>query len=252
MLSVAADDQCGNDRVVVAHFNRYDLRLDRAPRPDRASKDVVNLLFGFLDAEGEITRRAVKPLAREQPDYGVIRWSIEVTRQNNGELRIGKMVIDELSLGSTAHAVERLEMSASKHDGIAVRQDKGALEQASLLHAGDGMRQLDVVHFDKLMPGEQTDAVMAPTELDGGPIQPFHAAIESQLGDKVAIVLMRTIGAMGILIHFLQSHEIGLVLLDEMPDLLQAGITTGVEIEGHDLDGIVMTLGKGHTGQQAC
>ena len=94
------------------------------------------------------------------------------------------------------------------------------MEQTPLLLAGIGTRQLDVVHIDKLMPREQADAVMASTEPDGGSEQPLHTAIIGQLGDEIATVLMRTIGAMGILIHFLQSDKIGLALLDEQPDLL--------------------------------
>ena len=123
-------------------------------------------------------------------------------------------------MGRSTHTVKGLKMGAGKRDGIAVSKDKGSLEQATLLHAVDRMRQLDVVHVDKLMPCEQADAVMAATELDGGPEQSFHTTIIGQLGDEIAVVLMRTIGAPGVLIHFLQSDEIRLVLLDEIPDLL--------------------------------
>ena len=63
---------------------------------------------------------------------------------------------------------------------------------------------------------------------------------------------MWTIGAVSILIHLLQSDEIGLILLDEFTNLLQAGIMAGVEIKGHDLNGVVMALSKGHAGQQPC
>ena len=130
------------------------------------------------------------------------------------------MVKYEWSLGGPTDAVKGLKMSACKHDGIAISKDKGPLEQTALLHAGDRMRQLEVVHIDKLVTREQTDAVMASTKLDGGPEQSLHAAIIGQLGDEITIVLMRTIGAVGVLIHLLQSDEIGLVLLDELPDLL--------------------------------
>ena len=162
------------------------------------------------------------------------------------------MLKQELSLGSTADAVEGFKMGACKHDGIAVRKDKGSLEQAPLLHAGVGIRQLDVVHIDELMPCEQADAVMAAAELNGGPIQSLHTAKIGQLVDEIAIVLMRTIGTVGILIHLLQSDEIGLILLDEFTNLLQAGIMAGMEIKGHDLNGVIVPLGKGRTGQQPC
>ena len=162
------------------------------------------------------------------------------------------MVKYEWGLGCAADAVEGLEMRAGKHDGVAVRKDKGPLQQAALLHAGNRMRQLDVVHIDELMPREQSDAVMASTEYDGGPEQPFHAALVGQLGDEIAVVLMRTIGAMGVLIHLLQSDEIGLVLPNELPYLLQTGIMAGMEIKRHDRNGIGVALSKGHTGQQPC
>ena len=105
-------------------------------------------------------------------------------------------------------------MGACKHDGIAIGKDKGSLEQASLLHALDGMRQLDVMHIDELMLREQPDAILASTELDGGPEQALHAAIEGYFGDEIAVILVRTIGAVGILVNFLQSDKIGLILLD--------------------------------------
>ena len=130
------------------------------------------------------------------------------------------MVKNKLSLCSTADAVEGFKVGARKHDGVAVRKDKSALKQAALLHALYWMRQLDVVHIDKLMPCEKTDAVMTATELDGGSKQSLHVAKVSQLVDEIAIVLMWTIGAVGILIHLLQSDEIGLVLLDEFTNLL--------------------------------
>ena len=157
------------------------------------------------------------------------------------------MVKDERSLCRTADAVKGLKMSARKHDGIATGKDKSPMEQTSLLLAGIGTRQLDVVHIDKLMPREQSDAVKAPTELDSGPQKSLHAAIVGQLGNEIAVVLMRTIGTVGILIHFLQRDEIGLVLFDEFTYLLQAGIMAGMEVKGHDPDGVVVTLGKGHT-----
>ena len=87
------------------------------------------------------------------------------------------MVKKELGLCYTAYTVKGLKMSARHHDGIAIRQDKGPLKQASLLHTGVGVRQFDVVHINKLMPCEQTYAVESPTELDGRSKQSFHAAI---------------------------------------------------------------------------
>ena len=114
------------------------------------------------------------------------------------------------------------------------------------------MRQLDVVDIDKLMPREQADAVKASTELDGGPEQPLHAAIVGQLGDEIAVILMWAIGTPGIVIHLLQRDKVGTVLLDELPYLLQAGIMAGMEVKGHDPDGVVVTLGRGGKGQQPC
>ena len=159
------------------------------------------------------------------------------------------MVKYELNLGCPADAVEGFKMSACKHDGVAIIKNKTPLEQATLLHTLDGVGQLDVVHIHKLMPCEQTDAVMPSAELDGGPEQSLHTTVVGQLGDEIATILMRTIGAVGILIHFLQSDEIGLVLLDEFTNLLQTGIMAGMKIKGHDPNGVAVTLGKGHTGQ---
>lgn len=161
----------------------------------------------------------------------------------------GKMVQYELNLGGAADAVKGLKMGARKRDGIAIGKDKGSLKQAPLLHALDGMRQLDVADVDKLVPRQQADAVKASAELDGGPVQSLHAAVVGQLGDEIAVVLTQTIGATGVLIHFLQRDKVGLVLLDELPDLLQAGIMAGMQVKGHDPDGVVVTLGRGYTGQ---
>lgn len=248
--SFVADDQCGDDWIVVAHFHMYHLRLDRAPRRFGTGKDVIDLLAGGFHAEGVIARRAVKPLVHELPNHGVIGRGVEVTCQYNGKRRMGKMVYDELNLGSAAHAVKGLEMCARHRDGIAVGQDKAAFEQPPLLHAGIGVRQLDVVHTGKLMPREQADAVKASTELDGGPEQPLHATIVGQLGDEIAVILMWAIGTPGIVIHLLQRDKVGTVLLDELPYLLQAGIMAGMEVKGHDPDGVVVPLGKGRKGQQ--
>ena len=220
LSSVVADDQRGYDGEVVAHFNRDHLRLNGAPRLFGTGKDVINLFFRIFDAEGEIACSAIEPLACEQPDDWVVGRGVEVAGQYDGMCCIGKIIKYERSLSRATDAVEGLKMSACKHDGIAIRKDKGAFEQSPLLHARIGMRQLDVVHIDKLMPSEQTDTVMTSTKLNGGPEQPLHAAIVSQLGDKIAAVLMWTIRAMGILIHFLQSNKIGLVAFDELPDLL--------------------------------
>ena len=162
------------------------------------------------------------------------------------------MVKYEWNLGRATDAVKGFEMGTGKHNCIAIIEDKGSLKQSSLFHAGIGIRQLDVVRLDKLMPREQADAVMASAELDGRPEQPLHAAIVGQLGDEISAVLMGTVGAMGILVNLLQSDEVGLVLLDEQPDLLQTGVVASMEVEGHDLDGVAVTLGKGCTGQQPC
>lgn len=159
------------------------------------------------------------------------------------------MVQNELNLGGAADAVKGLKMGARKRDGIAIGKDEGSLKQAPLLHALDGMRQLDVVDVDKLMLRQQADAVKASAELDGGPVQSLHAAVVGQLGDEIAVVLAQAIGATGVLIHFLQRDKVGLVLLDELPDLLQAGIMAGMQVKGHDPDGVVVTLGRGYTGQ---
>lgn len=159
------------------------------------------------------------------------------------------MVQNELNLGGAADTVEGLKMGACKRDGIAIGKDEGSLKQASLLHALDGMRQLDVADVDKLVPRQQADAVKASAELDGGSVQSLHAAVVGQLGDEIAVVLTQAIGATGVLIHFLQRDKVGLVLLDELPDLLQAGIMAGMQVKGHDPDGVVVTLGRGYTGQ---
>ena len=127
------------------------------------------------------------------------------------------MVENELSLGGPADTVEGFKMGARERDGIAIGKDESSLKHAPLLHAVDGMRQLDVVDIDELMPREQADAVITSAELDGGPEQPLHAAVVGQLGDKIAVILMGTIGAPGIVVHFLQRDKVGLVSLDELP-----------------------------------
>ena len=159
------------------------------------------------------------------------------------------MVQYELNLGGAADAVKGFQMGARKRDGIAIGKDEGSLEQAPLFHTLDGMRQLDVADIDKLMPRQQADAVKASAELDGGPVQPLHAAVVGQLGDEIAVILMQAIGAPGVLIHFLKRDKVGLVLLDELPNLLQAGIMAGMQVKGHDPDGVVVALGRGYTGQ---
>ena len=127
------------------------------------------------------------------------------------------MVQDELSLGSPAETVEGFKMGACKRDGIAISKDESSLKHAPLLHAVDGMRQLDVVDIDKLMSREQADAVMTSAELDGRSEQPLHAAVVGQLGDEISVILMGTIGAPGIVVYFLQRDKVGLVSLDELP-----------------------------------
>ena len=162
------------------------------------------------------------------------------------------MVQNELNLGSPANAIKGFKMCACKHDGVAIGKDEGSLEQAPLLHAFDGMRQFDVVDIDKLMSREQADAVMASAELDGGSEQPLHVAIVGQLGDEIAVILMWAIGALGVVIQFLQCDKVGLVLLDELSYLLQAGIMASMDIKGHDLDGVVVPLSRGCTCKQPC
>ena len=127
------------------------------------------------------------------------------------------MIQDELSLGGPADTVEGFKMGACERDGIAIGKDESSLKHAPLLHAVDGMRQLDVVDIDELMPREQADAVMASAELDGGSEQPLHAAVVGQLGDEISVILMGTIGAPGIVVYFLQRDKVGLVSLDELP-----------------------------------
>lgn len=127
------------------------------------------------------------------------------------------MVQNELSLSGPADTVEGFQMGARERDGIAIGKDESSLKHAPLLHAVDEMRQLDVVDIDELMPREQADAVMASAELDGRPEQPLHAAVVGQLGDEIAIILMGTIGAPGIVVYFLQRDKVGLVSLDELP-----------------------------------
>lgn len=162
------------------------------------------------------------------------------------------MVQNELGLVDTTDTIESFKMGARKHDGIAIGKDESPLEHAPLFHAVDRMRQLDVADIDKLMPREQADAVMASTELDGGSKQPLHAAVVGQLGDEIAVILMRAIGTPRIVIHFLQCDKVGLVSLDELPYLLQTGIMACMDVKGHDPDGIVVTLSQGCTCQQPC
>ena len=165
-VSVVGEDQCGDDGIVVAHFDRNDMGINGAPCPYGAGKDVINLLFWIVDAEGKVGPSAVKPLAREHLDYRIVGRGIEVTGQDDGVRRIGKMVKDELCLDRAADTVEGLEMRTGKHDGVAIRKDKSALKQAALFLADNRMRQLDVAHIDKLMPREQSDAVLASAKLD--------------------------------------------------------------------------------------
>ena len=77
--SVVGEDQCGDDGVMVAHFDGDDLRLNGVPGPFGLGEDVVNLLTGGVDAECEIARCAVKPLVHELPNDRVVWRGIEVT-----------------------------------------------------------------------------------------------------------------------------------------------------------------------------
>ena len=79
MLSVVSEDQCGDDWVVVAQFDWYDLRLNGVPGLFGLGEDVVNLLTGGVDAECEIARCAVKPLVHESFNNWVVWRGIEVT-----------------------------------------------------------------------------------------------------------------------------------------------------------------------------
>ena len=106
--------------------------------------------------------------------------------------------------------------------------------------------------INKLMPREQADAVKSSAEFDGRSEQPLHAAIVGQLGDEISVILMWAIGAPGVVVYFLQRDKVRLVLLDELPYLLQAGIMASMDVKGHDPDGIVVTLSRGHTCQQPC
>ena len=79
MLSVVSEDQCGDDWVVVAQFDWYDLRLNGVPGLFGLGEDVVNLLTGGVGAECEIARCAVKPLVHEPFNHWVVWRGIEVT-----------------------------------------------------------------------------------------------------------------------------------------------------------------------------
>ena len=78
LFSVVAENQCGDDGVVVAEYDRYDLRVDGAPCPYGAGKDIINLLARLFDTEGEIACGTVKPLAGELSDHRICGWGIEV------------------------------------------------------------------------------------------------------------------------------------------------------------------------------
>ena len=78
-MSVAGEDQSGDDWIVVAHFNRYDLRLNRVPGLLGLGEDVVNLLTGGVGAECKIACCAVKPLVHELPNHWVVWRGIEIT-----------------------------------------------------------------------------------------------------------------------------------------------------------------------------
>lgn len=63
---------------------------------------------------------------------------------------------------------------------------------------------------------------------------------------------MWTIGAPGVVIYFLKRDKVGLISLDELSKLLQTGIMAGMDVKGHDSDGIVVTLSRSNTCKHPC
>lgn len=215
-----------------------DFRLVKGLLQGRTGEDVVDFLGGFGGAEGGFCTGAVGPLGGEHADGGVVWGSVEVAGKYGGVRRVLEVAQYELGLCHAAQAVERLEVGACHDDGVAVGEHEGALEQSALLHLGVGVGQLDVVHIHKLVAREQPYAIVTTAELDGGAEQSLHAAVVGEFGNKVAAVLMLAVGAMRVLVHFLQRHEVGVVLLDEQTYLLQAGVVAGMQVECHHRDGV--------------
>ena len=242
------EDEGGDDGEVVAENGGDDMRLHDAPRGGgcscrarwgRAGEDVVDFLAWLAGAEGGLVcRGAVGPLGEELLYGRVVRRGVEVAGEDGGVRRAVEVAQYELGLRHAAQAVECLKMRACHDDGVAVGEHEGALEQSTLLHFQVRVGQLDVVHIHKLAAREQPYAIVTTAELDGGAEQSLHAAVVGELGNKVAAVLMPAVGAMRVLIHFLQRHEVGVVLLDEEAYLLQAGVVARMQVERHHCDGV--------------
>ena len=242
------EDEGGDDGEVVAKNGGDDVRLHDAPRGGgcsnrarwgRTGEDVIDFFAWLAGAEGGLVGRgAVGPLG-EEPLYGrVVRRGVEVASEDGRVRHVIKVLQDVLDLRHTAQAVECLKMRASHHNGVSIGEHKGALEQSTLLHFQVRVGQLDVVHIHKLVAREQPYAIVTTAELDGGAEQSLHAAVVGEFGNKVVAVLMPAVGAMRVLIHFLQRHEVGVVLLDEEAYLLQAGVVARMQVERHHCDGV--------------
>ena len=203
-----------------------------------AYQDVVDFLAWLAGAEGGFCAGAVGPLGGEFFNYGIVWRCVEVAGEDGGVRRAVEVAQYELGLRHAAQTVECLKVGACHDDGVAVGEHEGALEQSALLHVGVRVGQFDVLHIHELVTCEQAYAVMPSAEAYGGPEEPLHAAVVGEFGDEVAAVLVTAVGPMGVLVHLLQGHEVGLVLLDEQAYLLQAGIVPGVQVEGHDREGI--------------
>ena len=203
-----------------------------------ADQDVVDLLGGLAGAEGGFCAGAVGPLGGEYADGGVVWRCVEVAGEDGGVRRAVEVAQYELGLCHAAQAVERLKVGACHDDGVAVGEHEGALEQSALLHFGVRVGQHDVLHIHERVAREQPYAVKSSAELDGGAKEPLHAAVVGEFGDEVAAVLVSAVGPVGVQVHFLQRHEIGVVLLDEQANLLQAGIVPRMQIQRHHPDGV--------------
>ena len=193
--------------------NFFDLTLNTSSPAFIGSRLAVSKLVN-VEAK-PVKEAAVKPEKAEKADKADKAEAADAVKEigNPVEAILGKGITE----GSFTLEGGFDGSIAKVNAGTFIGKDEGPLEHAPLLHAADGMRQFDVVDIDELMPCEQADAVITSAELDGGPEQPLHAAVVGQLGDKIAVILMGTIRALGIVIHFLQRDKVGLVSLDELP-----------------------------------
>lgn len=244
---------------MVAEDDGDDLRAKYAPCGLRlwdacgVGEDVVDFLGGLGGAEGGLVGRgAVGPLGGEHADGGVEWRRIEVAGEDGGVCHVVEVAQYELGLCHAAQAVEGLEVGACHDNGVTVGQHEGALEQSTLLHLGVRVGQHDVLHLDEGVAREQPYAVKSSAELDGGAEEPLHAAVVGEFSDEVAAVLVPAVGPVGVQVHFLQRHEVGVVLLDEQANLLQAGVAPGVQVEGHDREGIGVGECRGPHEQGEC